>query len=124
MDSSSVDDIVGGNSLIELQLDAETRDKLETQLKMAKRKSAVDVAKGVVYLAHLPYGFFETQLRGFFAQFGEVSRIRLSRSKRSGRSKGYAWVEFEEPEVAKIVAETMNNYLMFAVPHDPPVTIS
>lgn len=31
----------------------------------------------------------------------------------TGRSKGYAFVEFEYDEVARIVAETMNNYLMF-----------
>ena len=31
----------------------------------------------------------------------------------SGRSKGYAFVEFESPVVAKIVVDTMNNYLMF-----------
>ena len=31
----------------------------------------------------------------------------------SGRSKGYAFIEFECDEVAKVVAETMNNYLMF-----------
>lgn len=31
----------------------------------------------------------------------------------SGRSKGYAFIEFLHPEVAKIAAETMNNYLMF-----------
>lgn len=31
----------------------------------------------------------------------------------TGRSKGYAFVEFEHPEVAKIAAEAMNDYLMF-----------
>ena len=36
----------------------------------------------------------------------------LFRSK-SGRSKGYAFVEFLHLEVAKVVVETMNNYLMF-----------
>lgn len=30
----------------------------------------------------------------------------------TGGSKGYAFVEFDCDEVAKIVAETMNNYLM------------
>ncbi len=34
-------------------------------------------------------------------------------SVQTGRSKGYAFVEFECDEVAKIVADTMNNYLMF-----------
>ena len=31
----------------------------------------------------------------------------------TGNIKGYGFVEFEHDEVAKIVAETMNNYLMF-----------
>ena len=31
----------------------------------------------------------------------------------TGNAKGYAFVEFKSATVAKIVAETMNNYLMF-----------
>ncbi|KAK3098830.1 hypothetical protein FSP39_023508, partial [Pinctada imbricata] len=31
----------------------------------------------------------------------------------TGGSKGYAFIEFEYEAVAKVVAETMNNYLMF-----------
>lgn len=31
----------------------------------------------------------------------------------SARSKGYAFVEFDCDEVAKIAAETMDNYMMF-----------
>lgn len=30
----------------------------------------------------------------------------------TGGSKGYAFIEYDCEEVAKIVAETMNNYLM------------
>uniref|UniRef100_A0A8C8DR17 RRM domain-containing protein n=1 Tax=Oryzias sinensis TaxID=183150 RepID=A0A8C8DR17_9TELE len=67
---------------------------------------------GVVYVGHLPLGLFEPQLKSYFEQFGSVQRLRLSRSKKTGGSKGFAFVEFECEEVAKIVAETMNNYLM------------
>ncbi|NXC44181.1 MK67I protein, partial [Penelope pileata] len=42
---------------------------------------------------------------------GTVKRLRLSRSKKTGGSKGYAFLEFECNEVARIVADTMNNYL-------------
>jgi len=31
----------------------------------------------------------------------------------TGRSKGYAFVEFEFEEIAKIAAQSMDNYLMF-----------
>ncbi|NXS53870.1 MK67I protein, partial [Brachypteracias leptosomus] len=42
---------------------------------------------------------------------GTVTRLRLSRSKKTGASKGYGFIEFESDDVAKIVADTMNNYL-------------
>jgi len=66
-----------------------------------------------IYLSHIPHGFYEKQMHDFFEQFGTVTNLRLGRSTKSGRSKGYAFVEFKYLEVAKIVAETMNNYLMF-----------
>jgi RNA recognition motif-containing protein len=64
-------------------------------------------------LEGIPHGFFETQIRDYFSQFGEVRRIRVGRSKKTGNSKGYAFVEFLFPEVAQIAAEAMNNYMMF-----------
>jgi nucleolar protein 15 len=52
-------------------------------------------------------------MRAYFSQFGTVNHVRLSRSKKTGNSKHYAFIEFASSEVAKIVADTMNNYLMF-----------
>lgn len=37
---------------------------------------------GVVYVGHLPRGLSEPQLREYFEQFGTVTRLRLSRSKK------------------------------------------
>ena len=37
----------------------------------------------------------------------------LGRSSKTGGSKGYAFVEFKFKGVANVMAETMNNYLMF-----------
>lgn len=68
---------------------------------------------GVIYVGHLPRGLFEPQLKSYFSQFGSIRKLRLSRSKKTGNCKGYAFIEFEYDEVAKIAAETMNNYLMF-----------
>lgn len=42
---------------------------------------------GVVYIGHIPHGFYEEAMNGFFKQFGDVVRVRVSRSKRSGRCK-------------------------------------
>ena len=43
----------------------------------------------------------------------KVLRVRLSRSSKTGNSKGYAFVEFADEDVAKIVAETMQSYLLY-----------
>uniref|UniRef100_A0A453B5G1 RRM domain-containing protein n=1 Tax=Aegilops tauschii subsp. strangulata TaxID=200361 RepID=A0A453B5G1_AEGTS len=50
---------------------------------------------------------------GFFQQFGAVKRVRIARNRKTGKSKHYGFIEFENPEVAKIVADEMNNYLLF-----------
>lgn len=67
----------------------------------------------VVYLGHLPFGFFEKQIRGFFTQFGSVGRVRVSRSKKTANSRGYAFVEFHDLECAEVVVETMDNFLLY-----------
>jgi len=69
--------------------------------------------RGVIYISHIPHGFYEKQMREFFGQFGTVTNLRLGRSKKTGRSCGYAFVQFKYKEVAQVVSETMNNYLMF-----------
>lgn len=68
---------------------------------------------GIVYLGRVPHGFYEHEMRAYFSQFGQVTRLRLSRNKKTGRSKHYAFIEFADSEVAEIVAETMDSYLLF-----------
>lgn len=78
-----------------------------------KRNKLVSVEPGLVRLSGLPYGFFERELYSYFSQFGVVTRLKLIRSKKTGGSRGYAYIEFEDEDVARIAAETMNGYLMF-----------
>ncbi|KAH8067710.1 RNA binding-protein [Aureococcus anophagefferens] len=63
----------------------------------------------VIYIGHIPDGFFEDQMRGFFGQFGEVTNLRISRSKKTGNSKGYGFVEFADGDTAAVAAGTMDN---------------
>jgi len=72
-----------------------------------------DGRSSVIYIGHIPHGFYEDQMRQYFSQYGDVLKVKLSRSKKTGRSKGFGFVEFESPTVAKIAAESMNGYLMF-----------
>ncbi|KAL9125333.1 MAG: hypothetical protein Q9217_005453 [Psora testacea] len=85
----------------------------DTEKKLKAVNPTPETEVGVVYLGRIPHGFYEHQMRSYFTQFGPISRLRLSRSRATGRSKHYAFIEFENEEVAKIVAGTMDNYLMF-----------
>ncbi|KAI4345340.1 hypothetical protein L6164_012472 [Bauhinia variegata] len=67
----------------------------------------------VLYVGRIPHGFYEKEMEGYFGQFGTIKRMRIARNKRTGKSKHFGFIEFESPEVAKIVADTMHNYLLF-----------
>lgn len=44
---------------------------------------------GVVYLGRIPHGFYEEQMKEYFSQFGEVTRLKLSRNKKVNHSIFY-----------------------------------
>lgn len=68
---------------------------------------------GVIYIGRIPHGFYEHEMRQYFSQFGLITRLRLSRNKKTGASKHFAFVEFDEQSTAEVVAKTMDNYLLF-----------
>ncbi|CAG9315635.1 unnamed protein product [Blepharisma stoltei] len=87
--------------------------RLERFAKLKKLAPPAASKSGYVYVSHMPEGFEEDALRKFFWQFGKVVKVKVSRSKKTGRSKGYAFVEFLEKDVAKIAAEAMHGFLIF-----------
>lgn len=82
-----------------------------------KERKALEAARnekpGVVYVGRIPHGFYEHEMRQYFTQFGPITRLRLSRNKRTGASKHFAFIEFAQETTAEIVAKTMDNYLLF-----------
>ncbi|KAK2964503.1 putative MKI67 FHA domain-interacting nucleolar phosphoprotein [Blattamonas nauphoetae] len=81
--------------------------------------------KGAIYLGGVPRGFLEPEIRNFFKQLGKVTRVRVSRNKKTGHSKHYAFVEFADEEVAQRAAKSMNGYILYDrilkakfIPHD------
>ena len=82
------------------------------KLKVVQAKDG-EAKRGIIYVGHLPKGFNERELKSFFSQFGGVTKLRVSRSKKTGRSRGYAFLEFEERKTAEIAAKTMNKHLIF-----------
>jgi nucleolar protein 15 len=51
-------------------------------------------------------------MHSYFSQFGTITRLRLARNRRTGKSKHFAYVEFVSKDVAEVVAETMDGYLI------------
>ncbi|EJD06550.1 uncharacterized protein FOMMEDRAFT_144548 [Fomitiporia mediterranea MF3/22] len=88
------------------------KDDATVKRKLEKAKKQATADRGVIYLGRIPHGFYEDQMKGYFSQFGDVTRLRLSRNKKTGRSRHYAFIEFSSAAVAQIVAETMDNYLL------------
>ncbi|KAL7274038.1 nucleolar protein [Rhizina undulata] len=88
-------------------------DQKKVKKKLDALGSREKATPGIIYLGRIPHGFYEHEMRSYFSQFGTVNRLRLSRNKKTGRSKHYAFLEFADSEVAKIVAETMDSYLLF-----------
>lgn len=103
---------------------AQQKTHIDESIKKAKQAEASSTAtastdddnvvnKGVIYIGRIPHGFYEAQLRTYFSQFGEIKQLRLSRNKKTGASKHYGFIQFVAPEVADVVADTMDNYLIF-----------
>ncbi|KAJ6002834.1 Ribosomal biogenesis protein Gar2 [Penicillium sp. IBT 35674x] len=86
----------------------------QKKIMRSQKKTGTPDEPGTVYVGRIPHGFYEHEMRAYFSQFGEITRLRLSRNRLTGRSKHYAFIEFASATVAKIVAETMDNYLMYS----------
>ncbi|KAJ2746419.1 nucleolar protein [Coemansia sp. BCRC 34490] len=93
-----------------IDLDTKAGKLLRSRLEKAGKNTE---KAGVVFVGRIPHGFYEEEMRGYFSQFGDIKRLRLSRNPSTGKSRHYAFIEFKSSEVATIVADTMNNYIMF-----------
>lgn len=57
---------------------------LTLQKRKEKRQSDLNILcedRGVVYIKHIPHGFYEKEMYDYFRQFGKVTAIKLPRSK-------------------------------------------
>lgn len=93
-------------------LDDKRREKMLKASEAYKTAPKVVPGGAVVYVGHLPRGFEEPQLKGYFSQYGEIVRLRMRRNPRTGASRHAAFIEFRHQEVASIVVESMNNYIL------------
>ena len=74
-----------------LSLDVEIPDPSKEEKKKRKKKKKRseedfggdgEIRRGMIYVGHLPHGFYERQLKDYFSQFGKVTRVHVSRTKK------------------------------------------
>jgi RNA recognition motif-containing protein len=62
-----------------------------------------------LYVGNLPYNVTEDQLRELFSQAGQIKDVALITDRQTGRSKGFAFVEFNTQAEAEKAIEMFNN---------------
>jgi len=61
-----------------------------------------------LYVGNLPYRLSEEELKELFDQAGNVVSVRIITDSRTGRSKGFGFVEMESEEEAKKAIEQLD----------------
>jgi RNA recognition motif-containing protein len=58
-----------------------------------------------LYVGNFPYSVDETQLRGIFSQYGEISDLKLITDRDTGRPKGFGFITFATQAAAEKALE-------------------
>ena len=61
-----------------------------------------------LFVGNLSFQTGENELQDYFAQAGAVTSVNLMMDKVTGKSRGFAFVEFATPEEAQKAVEAMN----------------
>jgi len=61
-----------------------------------------------LYVGNLSYSTTENGLKDLFTQAGTVKSTSIITDRRTGRSKGFGFVEMSSPEEAQKAIETLN----------------
>jgi nucleolar protein 15 len=91
---------------------AQQATKKKTTTRAVQHYSPNSIRHAVLYLGHLPKHMEEAELADFLKQFGGIVNLKVVRSTRTGRSRGYAFVQMKSPDVAAIVADTLSGYIV------------
>lgn len=61
-----------------------------------------------LYVGNLAYGTDNNSLEAMFSSFGQVNSAQVITDRDTGRSKGFGFVEFGDPQAAKAAIAEMN----------------
>lgn len=73
-----------------------------------------------LYVGNMSYNTTEDDLRGLFAQAGNVTSVALIKDRTTGQSKGFAFVEMDSQASAQKAITMFKDYVM----NDRPLTVN
>ena len=62
-----------------------------------------------IYVSNLSFNIQDEDLRGFFAEYGEVSSAKVITDKFTGKSRGFGFVEMPDNEAAQKAINELDN---------------
>lgn len=63
------------------------------------------MSQSKIYVGNLSYGTTESMLEDFFNKYGQIAELKLITDRETGRSKGFAFVTFEDQKAAQSAVE-------------------
>lgn len=63
-----------------------------------------------VYVGSLHFNINEQMIKAIFEPFGMIDNVQMIFDSESGRSKGYCFIQYREPDSAKRAMEQMNGF--------------
>lgn len=61
-----------------------------------------------LYVGGVPFGLSEGDLLAVFAQYGEIVDVNLVREEETGKSKGFAFVAYEDQRSTNLAVDNLN----------------
>ena len=78
--------------------------------KTQRTPEKIPITSGRLYVGNLPYKTTDEELKELFNQAGEVISAEVVRHRRNNRSKGYAFVEMANIDLAQKAAAQMHEF--------------
>jgi cold-inducible RNA-binding protein len=66
------------------------------------------MASNTLFVSNFPFTTTEDELRGTFEPMGAIQSVRIIVDRETGRSRGFAFVEFTDPQALDLAIEQLN----------------
>ncbi|CAG8518753.1 1287_t:CDS:10 [Paraglomus brasilianum] len=88
----------------------EAEKNRQARLAEAAASHATDIAYHRLYVGSVHFNLTEDDLRQVFEPFGPLEFVNLHKDPETGRSRGFAFIQYKNPEDAKQALEKMNGF--------------